>query len=288
MKKINFYKYLINLTLPVGLFLFLFFMYGIIKTTTKKPFNLEGHWHLTKIEDGDDSSIGLLPTLDFENDSLAILARHTEYGGWGGYHDAKNQTIRIGGECFMAEFSYVINGNQLLLRHQEYNAKDDYYTVKKCDENCCDKQAEYFYYQDINIDLPITTTTSCPENLEKSLGISYYFGTPKEGLSNSKYQLVLGGKISNLKDIKLYIERHKIKVAENKRNRIYHVVYADKNTPMKKLIPLLNYLKNLGKQKVVLATRNAEMDKELIVCLRRVDLGNDNVDERMVLSEWLK
>ncbi len=289
MKKINFYKYLINLSLPVAFIAFLFFMIGIIKMVPKEPIKLEGHWHLKKMEHGVESSENRFYTIDFMDDNIVVLDKG--YGGISGSHDSKSQSIHFGGECFMLNFFYSIEKDELKLFRWGSETDDDYLLAVKCEQNCCDKQKDYFSYQDIGIDLPISKKEICFQQTEKSLENRMYFGLPKEANHSStypSYQLVLGERFSKVEDIDLYIEKHKIKVAENKRNRIYRVIYADKNTPMETIIPVLERLKEIGEERVFFATRRKDMSKGLIICLTRIDLENHHGKEDLILKDWLR
>lgn len=257
---------------------------------------LKGHWHLSRIDPKERSLIDELPTIDFENDSIAILGKHQRHGGIGGYHDSKNKTIRFGGECFTANFSYTIEDGKLNLTQTNYQNELDFFSAKKCNKNCCNKQEDFFYGLNIQIDLPTTNEMDCNISQYRSLENELYIGLPNQNLRadyGSVYKLVLNNKFSTIENLALWEKKHIVKIPQIKRDAIIKVIYADKETPMKEIVPILKYFKEKEEKNLFYAMRKKEMPNGLKICLKKADLnypileinGNEKIKEHLTKIE---
>ena len=254
---------------------------------------LRGHWHLEGI--GPNSSfLGTeFLTIDFENDSLATLGKFKGgYGGIEGFHDSKDKTIRFGGEGIMINFEYEIDQEKLMFYEKRHKKEDGIYTAFKCGHLCCDKQVEFFDGLNINIDLPILYEGNCITSEKLSLQSQLYIGRPKENQIDDlglKHRLSFGNKFAKIEDLELWEEKHKIKVPDSFRDRIYNVVFADKDTPMSLIIPLIDYFKNQPQKQLFVAMRKVNTTEKVNICLIEIDFEKEiSINNAMKISDWLK
>ncbi len=201
---------------------------------SKSP-DLQGHFHLTGLDTTLENSVKLFQTLDFEGDSVVVLDKHIGgFGGIMGHHDRKQQELYLGGECIYFHFSYEWKDTSLLLTLQEYDLPTEQFLARKCEDGCCDKQAEFFFGFPIQIDLPkIKSDIAYDSTLSRSLEKPFYFGMPSPDLQSDygdSTRMVIREKFATMDDLELYDEIIAIKIPESRRNRIYKVIYADKHT----------------------------------------------------------
>lgn len=280
-----------------GIFLFLFCTVKIINQQFQTSVSnlhltvtLKGHWHFENTDCHKTSLISALPTLDFENDSVAILGKYQKDGGMGGYHNPIGKTITFGGECFMADFKYTFEADQLRIISEGYDGACALKLASKCEPICCDKQAEFFYGKNIDIDLPILAKEKIIPFENTYLENSLFIGTPSEELKaiyGSDHRLVLGNNFATVEDLELWEEAHKVKIPASKRAKIFTVIYADKNTPMKVIRPLFEYFEHKKEKEIYFAIRKADLTHGLSVSWQRID-NYPMGDSTEVLSNWLK
>ena len=120
-------------------------------STFEKEVQLQGHWHLRRRNAEEYSTGKDLPTIDFENDTLAILRKYQGgYGGVLGDHDAAQKTIRFEREGFSAYYRYTIDRKTLNLVSED-GENTSYFSATRCDILCCYRQGEFFFGMDIDI-----------------------------------------------------------------------------------------------------------------------------------------
>jgi hypothetical protein len=227
---------------------------------------LEGHWHLTRIGQGESSLIESYPTIDFEDDTTVCLGKYIgSYGRIYGYHDKLKKRMRFGGECLVVDFRYETRGRDLILYHERYDEEhDEKFLAQKYNWSDCDKQAEFFYGQNVTIDLPVIFEGQEFTKLthgEPGMGI--YLGIPFDKLQNTygkEHKMVLGGKFSEVKDLDLWEEIIKLKWFNPEGLRPKRILYADKNTPFEKIEAVIDFYYDQGVEEVFLALRNEETE----------------------------
>lgn len=279
------------LILLVFIFLLLFWKFDLHERIVLcERQKLEGHWHLIP-QDGERK---FEKTIDFENDTIAILNKHIGgYGGTGGFHFV-GSSIRFGGEGIMIEMKYKEEKGNIIFERESGNGsgKRSYFNGIRCDSNCCEKQKEYFYYENVEIDLPVIFGCNGMSFEQRNLENKLFIGKPKkefEAEFGTKHKFSFGSKFGNMSELKLWEEKHKITVPKSQRKEIYNVIYADQSTPMKTIKPLLNYFTTEGNHNVFFAMRKETYDKELQLCLKEIDLmdyDSTNLAE-ISLTEWL-
>lgn len=128
----------------------LFYKFNLQKN---KTIELVGHWHL-EAENGEDR---FAKTIDFENDTVVILNKHIGgYGGLNGWHYS-DKLLKFGGEGIMVKLKYSVEKEKIIFIEDSGNEKEVsplFYGIK-CELDCCDKQSEYFYDTNVEIDLPL-------------------------------------------------------------------------------------------------------------------------------------
>lgn len=254
--------------------------------------NLEGHWHVV---DNDKSHEAFLefPTFDILNDTLAVLGKGMYgYQGINGYLDKVNQKLYFGGECFMSNFKYKIIDSKIHLAHLNDTLDNYKYFATKCDEYCCDKQSEFFYSSNIEIDLPIKNDSF--RNfviLDLWLQNKVLIGPPLASLKNeygTSSKLVIGDKYSKIEDLNLWEEIVKVKIPVQKRDSILRVIYADKETPLDEINPILEYWEeNFEHRKTYLAFREYKTNKSLNLWYLEINSKTTREQIDKTLSQWI-
>ena len=279
----------------------LLFLLLLIIASCSKP-DLRGHWHVEPI-DGEALLGGVdYFTIDIENDTFGLFNKYVfSSEGWGGYIDRQNQEFRFGGECLVINFRYKFEGEKLILNQTEYDKEyEKKFIGFKCDGICCDKQKEYFALSDLEINLPLAKDTSLLVNRPNqfSLVTPLWFGKPKEYYQDIYGQdhvftiRSLGALLLNKEeDIELAEEKFAIKVPENQRPRISRTIYADQNTPLKIIIPVLEKYQSLNKKRIYIAFREASTYPKLNLWYKRVDFNQIQKmkqHQELTWSEWLE
>lgn len=241
-------------------YLSIFFAIALFFLYRPHSLDIPGHWHVYRYTSDSTSAFTQISTIDILNDSTAIWDQFVQSRGMGGYVDKKAQTIRFGGECLMLNFRYSWEGEQLLL-HQEYYDEEDpiSYLAERCDENCCDREQEFFTYSPVEISLPvfIDTVGLLRRIAEPSRISNIEFGLPKikyaMACPPSKHRLILGHKFALVSDIDIWKLKHLIKLPEYQRTFWRAAIYADRRTPFWRLLPVLRQLRALGETEFYLA-----------------------------------
>lgn len=231
--------------------IFITFLIGVFSCTSchENIEDLNGHWHIHKVG-LEPNSFGAYSTIDIEDDSLAIFDKDvfTDYG-FAGVVDPKRQLMLFGGECLVLNFRYKLLEDVLVLNQMEYDEKNDITFVgKRCDDNCCDLQEEFFKNTIMRIDLAyhqevehLISYDSIPSPFMREV----YVGRVKKAYYSfykDYYIVSLSGQTVGAEELKSWREKHLVKMPENKRSIARVVIYADKNSPKDQLIDLINQL----------------------------------------------
>jgi len=128
--------------------------------------------------------------------------------------------------------------------------------------------------------------------MEASLETRFYYGIPKPEFQEEYgnwLQLQLGYQLKEFNDFALAEEKSRIKVVESKRNRMYRVIYADKNTPISALYLMIEYFRKHPKKKVYLASRSADKYIDFKVFYNEIDIFDSSFtpDNSQSINEWL-
>lgn len=245
--------------------------------------DLNGHWHLEY--EGKDNEYNLTeswPTIDIREDTLAIIGLNVYgYGGIGGGLSYKENRMRFGAECLVIDFKYSFDGEKLHLLEEFEDTVDDediykytYYTAYRCDSICCDKQREFFFGTNVEIDLPVLKSLKDTVDINYSLQNPIFFGKPIATWQPSygtNYKMVLGRRFGKLEDIDLWEEKHKIKVPEHNWSEIKKIIYADRMTPMAVILPFIEKYIDRGDDKFYFATKESNMNKKLQIEIKTID-----------------
>lgn len=246
---------------------------------------LIGHWHLIRIDEKEKGILDLFNTLDFLNDSTLILGKNImeSQGFYGSY---ENDQIKFDSPDLKANFKYTVTSNEELTIQ---NIRHGNFIASECDAVCCDHQIHFFHPSKVHIDLPvISQNEEYFERIERSLEFPIYIGLPKNEVivdTLENYKVEARGEFKNINELSLIEEEFKFKVPNNKEDRIYRVIYADKNTPVKLLKKLINQLMEKSKRKVYIALRNKDSTKNINIYLKKV--VEFKVNDELVLKEWI-
>lgn len=222
---------------------------------------LNGHWHLQDVNVSEQDH-GQYELLDIENDTFAYWGGN----GFGSYFrgtriNQEDQVLDFGGECWGIRLKYKLSMGELLL---EELGRDENpilrYIGKRCNDNCCDEEQEFFRYSKLAIDLPLTDRTTNGlryEDIEMSLARNAYFGKAKPNYAHvygvDMAHIQLGDKVSSPEDLALWRAQHLIKLRESSRNQTFVILYIDANTSIKDLIGLIERIRATSNDQLYLA-----------------------------------
>ncbi len=106
---------------------------------------------------------------------------------------------------------------------------------------------------ELKVDVVTPSATELTKLQEKSLVNYLYIGKPKDNFKDThgtKPRLQLGDKFSTVAEIPLFLERHKVKVPENKRARITSSLRIDGKVTMGIVQDIKTQLRKTGQLKV--------------------------------------
>lgn len=244
------------------------------------------HWHLTRNDNKEKGILDLYNTLDFVSDSIAILGKNImESEGFIGIYN--NNKIQFNDPDLKASFKYTsLSNDELKITNVDHGE----FIASKCDAKCCDHQLHYFYPNKVYLDLPIISQDEkYDERIERSLEFSIYIGMSKDDIQKNleaNYKIAVFDEFRNFNELNLIEEEFRLKVPDIKTRRIYRVIYADKNTPIKLLEELINHLKIGNKKKIFLALRNEDSTNKINIYLKSIH--QFKINDELVLEEWLK
>lgn len=252
---------------------------------------ITGHWHLTRIDEhGGRSSLGIYSAIDIESDSSLYLDKFAKESGRMSGKLFEEGELRIGPSCwgFFGEYKFI--DETFYIYEKRHGEKDAVWMGKKEDDRLCDKQKYYFSYTNVEIDLPISTDGETSK--EASLELPFYCGIPKPAFQEKfgDDYLLQGYRLEGKYNFDLEEKKHKIKRAENKRDRIYRTIYADQHTPLSTFYPLIEYYRKKHQEEVYLATRNADTFSEINIFLRKLNIYDSafTEDNPQTLNDWLE
>jgi len=193
-----------------------------------KP-NLNGHWHITSIKE----------------DKIM-----------GSPIDLKKWEMLFGGECFVLNFKFTMQKEALFLRQIEYTQPGEkQFIAKRCAKNCCNQQQDYFSSTMLEMDLPQKKDSIGlwkAGNSPTSLIYPLFFGLAKNTNDQSiRFTTGLKDFEVSIDSIAVYEKKFLVKIPEQQWKRVKRVIYADKNTPLKNIIPVLKKYQALGVHKMV-------------------------------------
>jgi len=200
------------------IFLLLVVLFTIACT---KP-NLNGHWHITSIKE--DKIMG--------SDYLTLDV-----------YDVLN-------------FKFTMQKEALFLRQIEYTQPGEkQFIAKRCAKNCCNQQQDYFSSTMLEMDLPQKKDSIGlwkAGNSPTSLIYPLFFGLAKNTNDQSiRFTTGLKDFEVSIDSIAVYEKKFLVKIPEQQWKRVKRVIYADKNTPLKNIIPVLKKYQALGVHKMV-------------------------------------
>ena len=224
--------------------------------------DLNGHWHITSIKEGEKIMGSDYLTLDIYDDTLGTINKQV-FLSWShfGRIDFWKQEMLFGGECFVLEFKFTLQEEDLLLRQIAYTEPGEkQYIAKRCEANCCSQQEDYFSSTMLEIDLPqkLDSINAWEAgNTSRSLIYPLFFGLAKSSkkTKNRPIQFTIGRKDVevHIDSIAMYEEEFLMYVPEENWKRLKRILYADKNTPLNKIIPVVKKYKALGIHKMLVA-----------------------------------
>ena len=217
---------------------------------------LTGHWHVFQRE---DSGKNCYEIIDFKNSTI-FYEGGIEAEWYKGYADFPNQKLDfspITGRLSKS-FKYEFAGDSLLLKRIEPSDNKvlayDYYAIK-VNEKLCTFYEHDFRCSGLNSEL---TKIDKKEEFEElsPFGLQAIIQTGySKSLDSSEILIQEGTEQSIIKeiDIPLFLEKHRIVISEEQKNKIQLAFYADKKTKIKHLKPILQKLAEItDRPKVVL------------------------------------
>lgn len=270
--------------------------------TSCQNYSIDGHWHIKResilikeynlTSTSKEMSYDQEVILDIENDEGTWNRNKYDYGGIPLYIDKIKKSIEISnGECFRSEYKYELNFDSLKLFSSDGNLQ---FIGAKCDQNCCDKQADEFIDNNLIIDLPIVIDSSLSKkyNIYRPYEQRIFIGRPKLnyfGCSPSP-TISVNNKYISLNEIPIVIEMNKVKIPFSSRNQIQYSLYSDKNVKIYYLIALIQKLKDNGITEIKLAVReDTNLEKEFKLRLRNLRLEEiHELSGEMSLSEFVE
>lgn len=262
----------------------------------QKSVDLRERWHVYPQK---DTSLGGIEysTMDIEDDNSGMFSSPYILNGFGfeGSINTRNKKMRFGGECMILNFDFTFQKDTLELVQEEYGGL---FKAFRCGVDCCDKQKDFFSHKSVEINLPIvvdTTTLFARDNFPPSLQYDILFGINKKeyirNCNSSRTSLIIGDDFAFKHEIPIQYEKHKLKVREELHPRIKIVVYADKNTAVRQMLPALQEVKKLGKEYVLFALRSESVRQDFKVWLKPFylkELENlEELGESIKVENWL-
>lgn len=253
--------------------------------------DLTGHWHVYPLQ---KSSLGATHCniMEIAKNGTGIFGLTKDGGGFRGKIDTWKKTMTFGGECLVLDFTYQFSNQGLILEQQNYGGK---FLATKCEENCCDKQQDFFAYQNkVQIDLPIAKDTFLlfQNNIPPSLENRLLFGLPKSyspQCFGPFHTLVLEDKIAQENDIPIWYEKQKIKISDANHPRMKVVIYADKDTRMSTIRKSLEKCELIGLTKVYFALRSENTHQDFKIWLLPFNLKywKQLKKQSLTIGKWL-
>lgn len=234
-----------------------------------KP-NLNGHWHITSIKEDKIMGSDYL-TLDVYDDTLGIINDQVFLNrGLAGPIDLKKWEMLFGGECFVLNFKFTMQKEALFLRQIEYTQPGEkQFIAKRCAKNCCNQQQDYFSSTMLEMDLPQKKDSIGlwkAGNSPTSLIYPLFFGLAKNTNDQSiRFTTGLKDFEVSIDSIAVYEKKFLVKIPEQQWKRVKRVIYADKNTPLKNIIPVLKKYQALGVHKMVVALKAMDNNQKLTI-----------------------
>ena len=180
-----------------------------------------------------------------------------------------NNIIRSSDSIFKLplEFELTYSEDTLILIDRKYGG-----LLKglRCENNCCDKQEDYFSYSNLFPNLPTNNKGYISYEIyeigEPSLVNMITIGPKKnENQLDVKNLMEIGGRIIKLEEVKEFVEKHRLKIPEIHRGRIKTILYCDKSVDIELLNLMQENLQEMGIERIYLASKSSDEQKGINV-----------------------
>lgn len=271
----------------------IFLLFLLLYAACAQP-DLNGHWHITAIKEKEKIMGSKYLTLDIYDDTLGIIKEQVFLNsGFTGLVNSKKQEMLFGGECLVLNFEFTYEEGVLYLRQLAYTEPEEkQFIAKRCDETCCDRQQDYFSSTMLDIDLPQKIDSIRLIEAEKhpsSLSYPLFFGVANnlKNVQDKSRKFTIGLKDfeGNIDSIARYDEQFLIKIPEEYWKRVRRVIYADKNTPLKNMIPVLKKYRELGIVKMLVALKEIDSAQNLKIWHHPIETLN-LIEDANPLTTW--
>ena len=260
--------------------------WGMLEFVFPRP---GGHWHLFDKEGLFRDSLDNFCVLDFNKNQI-----HLE--DWiMGNTSRLQKKLFVGGECYYEVFDYHFSEDSLILTSL-YETKEDTFVkrIYALPAHNCTKEQHFFRHS--NVDLKLSEIQDTIEfdrikNMSLLEGIEIGKDKRNDFSKNMKAFYFQGSKEVTGDDIPLFLEKLKIIAPAANHDKIQLAFYADKETKIKHLKPILQKLAEIpDRPKVVLVFQyNPQPDDFELFGKEVVFEGVDwsVVEEELLFSEYV-
>ena len=262
----------------------LFFSILVLCISCQEDVDINGHWHIEKENSKDSKYI----VMDIENDTIASIGKNTIFGEVAGDHNLAERKLFFPGDCGMFQFDYKMNGDKLMLENHLEN-----WVGQRCDTLCCARLDDFKNDLRLEINFPVL------ERKGKSFAIKHFethqkfeniiFGESKNKMLRAHTYgpvLELEGKISDIDDLKYWIDLKRKNVAKENHSRMIYRIIADKKISTTEIEKIVKELKNKNIQNYYLTCASVDQNKNepifLYVHLEEIELGEGSTLEDLL------
>ena len=189
---------------------------------------LEGHWHVHPLRNSRIDTSTFL-TLDVDNQRSATL------DGWRTVKlPLMQQILPFTGECLSLNWMYTWNGADLLLHSIQYDTEGDAsWMAVRQPLACKHSQLDFFRAVPLAIELPVyrphqTHSSTYLSEISLSIYLPIYIS---QSLGGSHIAVEGVSHVLSRELLPKFINQHKIKLPEAKREFARPIIYADRLTP---------------------------------------------------------
>jgi len=247
---------------------------------------MKGHWHLENKQLNQSNS-----------DEKAILNYYDQYGVWnekielfwGGFSvhldNWNNKILITNAECYHEEYYYSLKSDSLILLNLN---NEVVYNGYKCQNECCNKEEDYFLLTGLDIKLPFKTDTLNCKKLtpfEKGTFNKIFIGKDRE---NGNWKFDFGFNLTKTNKISQWLksleDTYKFK-SEDKHSLI---LYIDSKVSKKMIGSILDELRSNGVDKVFFALKSKNKhNSELEVWLIEKRTDTTNLKSNFSYQNWI-
>lgn len=207
-----------------------------------------GHWHLIPInEEANNCSFYTIDFYESEHPIMNSNQRGFGNGGMRGYPNSNKHLIKFGPSCFSFFVNYYWEEGKLYFEEEKFDGQGGKWLATKQNLNYCNLEKEFFNGMNFHLSFAQISDTlklNKFDNLENlSLLQHLFFAKEKTQIDSTPIVLNSGYKKLTIDDLDMYCEMFEIKTPENSRHLINLLIYADKDTPMNIIAPVLKYYK---------------------------------------------